>query len=96
MKAKAGLAWINSADYSELISVSADGNMLPKTHDEWLEDAEETECRAKARGVRVIRILIKPHAFMKWCKTKNLRPDARARRRYARHGALLGHPPTSQ
>ena len=70
-----------------------DGAKFPEFYGEWLAGAEEDERLAKARGLEIVRITIEPGAFSAWCRLKEISPNAEARRRYVRHGALVGRPP---
>jgi hypothetical protein len=90
---KAGMAWYKEEDYPKLRALFVDGDEFPEFYDEWLDSAEEDEQRAIARGVELVRIAVEPDAFSAWCKLKELCPDAATRKKYARHGALLGRPP---
>jgi len=93
MKSKVGIAWYDEKDYTKLVTLSLGGTKFPKSFDDWLDGAEKSERALIERGYEVVRITVEPTTFSSWCVLKGIRPDATARRRYIRHGALIGRPP---
>ncbi len=93
MRGKAGITWYTRKDYQKLRSLFVDGTNLPESYDDWLTAAEEEERLKIGSGLEIVRIVVDPGAFSSWCKLKNISPDREARKRYVRHGALLGRPP---
>ena len=78
-----GIAWYRREDYSLLLALFDDSAVLPRTFDEWLAKAEETEREVSKTGLRVSRVLLIPQEFTHWCASHGLRPDAEARSRFA-------------
>ena len=78
-----GIAWYRREDYSLLLALFDDSEALPKTFDEWLAKAEETEREVSKAGLRVSRVLLIPKEFIDWCASHDLRRDAKARSRFA-------------
>jgi hypothetical protein len=93
VEGKAGKPWYNPKDYPKLVQLFTDGSEFPECYDEWLDLAEEEERHANARGTEIVRIMIEPAAFSKWCKLRGLAPGVAARKDYARRGCLRGRPP---
>ncbi len=87
------MPWYREKDYPKLRSLFVDGVEFPESYDEWVDRAAKAEHLWTVRGVEVVRIEVEQCAFSAWCKLKKIRPDAKARQRYARHGSLLGRPP---
>ncbi len=90
------MAWYKEKDYQKLRLLFTDGAdtaKFPEFYEEWLDNAEEAQRQRNASGYEVIRVVIEPAAFTKWCKLRKISPDAKARKTYARHGSLLGGRP---
>lgn len=79
----AGMAWYMREDYAALLGVMVDGHVLPRSYDDWLKKAEEAERQFKARGIRIVRVVIDPKAFPIWCQARGLDIDAKARMAFA-------------
>jgi hypothetical protein len=78
-----GLPWYKREDFDALRSWFTDGGKFPKTYDEWLRAAEMRESQLRANGTRVVRALIEPEPFNRWCANQGIVPDSKARSRYA-------------
>jgi hypothetical protein len=78
-----GLPWYNRKDFAALRSWFTDGEKFHKTYDEWLRAAEMRESQLRANGHRVVRALIEPEPFNRWCANQGVVPDSNARSKYA-------------
>ncbi|MBA2588300.1 MAG: hypothetical protein H0U98_06710 [Alphaproteobacteria bacterium] len=61
----------------------ADQEILPNDYESWLEYAERAASEIEGAGGRFIRVFIDPNEFPRWCRTRGLLPDGRARTRFA-------------
>ena len=82
-----GLGWYERDDYPRILQVMADAEKLPRTFDEWQKLAERTERETQAKGVRVVRAVIKSDDFVAWCRERGLKVDAQARMRFGNEAA---------
>ena len=78
-----GIAWYRREDYSRLLEVFPDAQKLPEIYDDWLKGAELGERKLSSSGVRVIRIVVEPDEFTRWCQSAGCDLDANARTRFA-------------
>ena len=82
-----GIAWYAREDYGRILEVMADADLMPDTFDAWSERATEVEAQLKARGFRVLRVALRPEAFLAWCQASDVPADAEARCQYAADSA---------
>jgi hypothetical protein len=61
--------------------VSDPHNFAP-SYEQWLAAAENNENVGRQAGLEIVRILIVPSSFARWCATHSLEPDSAARMRY--------------
>lgn len=78
-----GLPWYSREDYPRIRAMMSDRHNLAPTYDSWLAAAENNESVGQQAGLQVIRIMIEPEAFTRWCAEKDVEPDSAARRDYA-------------
>jgi hypothetical protein len=81
----AGLPWFSEDDYAQMRRIMADDSSLPEDYGLWLRGAETAERDLREQGHHPIRIAIVPDDFAEWCRRRGLRPDAAARREFARY-----------
>lgn len=62
-----GLSWFHDADYTAILRIMTDAELLPDTYDEWFERESKRESDLKASGHIVIRAIIDPKTFPDWC-----------------------------
>jgi hypothetical protein len=77
-----GAYWIKEEDYPALLTLSDDGNKMPRTWKEWLKMAEEMERGLKAYGHVVMRVHIDPKTFPEWCAAHGTSPGREGRKRF--------------
>lgn len=78
-----GVAWYRREDYALLKAMFPDGGRLPDAFDDWLQNAEQVRDHLAGEGIKVIQAHIRRDAFPEWCRARGLKPDAKARMRYA-------------
>jgi hypothetical protein len=83
MSAIVGVAWYESAEWSQLRALAPDPEKLEATHAEWLAFAEKGLADLRRAGHDVRRVPVKVAALQAWCELLGRRPDARARAEYA-------------
>jgi hypothetical protein len=81
------LPWYARGDYSALLELVSDPDMLPVTYDAWLKRAKRTESMMQKAGFGVVRIWIRPVPFAAWCKERNVSPNQVARLTFANEAA---------
>ena len=79
-----GLAWFSEDDYAQARELMSDEAELPEDYSRWLRGAETTERDLREQGLHPIRVAIVPEDFVRWCRTRGIAMDARARREFAR------------
>lgn len=78
-----GISWYLPDTYQKCLSIFDDAEHLPGTYQDWLIRALVTEKQLISQGMNVVRVVIDPAVFKKWCKTNRLKKrDASARSRY--------------
>jgi hypothetical protein len=77
------MVWYKEEDWQTLKEMFVDGDMLPKTYEDWLERAEEMRVKVQAQGDAVIKVYIDPQTFPKWCDEKGMEMNAEARSQLA-------------
>lgn len=85
----AGIPWYRREDYDRILRIMADADKLPRTYDQWLQQAERVERRCKASGMIVVRAIVDPDEFPRWCASRGLNVDAKARVAWGNHAALI-------
>ncbi len=77
------MVWYKEEDWQVLKEMFVDGEMLPKTYEDWLRRAEEMKEKVQAEGDAVIKVYIDPQTFPEWCEKKGLEMNAEARSQLA-------------
>lgn len=80
----AGLPWFSEDDYAEARRVMADSSILPMCYQSWLQGAETAERDLREQGYHPVRVVVIPFGFLQWCRQRGFKPDALARREFAR------------
>lgn len=78
-----GMAWYKPEDYDEIRRVSADGETMAPTYQDWLDSAQELFDRVKIKGHTVEKVYIDPDTFPSWCAERGLSVDSQARAHFA-------------
>jgi hypothetical protein len=78
-----GLPWYRREDYSRLREMMSDRHNLAPTYDQWLAAAENNESVGRQAGLEIVRVMIEPEAFARWCAEKGMEPGSAARKGYA-------------
>jgi hypothetical protein len=79
-----GITWYRrEADYVRLKAMFTDGEKLPDTYNEWLQEAKKVSDFLTLEGFNVVRVYLDPKTLSAWCKTQNYEMDATARSLYA-------------
>ena len=68
--------WYRLGDYDVAVSMFGD---LPATYAAWHDHALEWEEHCRTAAVPCLRVLLRPDAFLAWCRTRQVQPDAEAR-----------------
>jgi hypothetical protein len=84
------IAWYRQEQWPLLRAVSADGDQLETTYDEWHAFATQQVHALEARGIRVQKIEVDVAELTQWCEREGRAVDGDARAEYARRG--LGRP----
>jgi hypothetical protein len=84
-----GIPWYQRLNYQRLkATIFDDGDQLPPTYDEWLEDTQEIEEGFEQQGVVTVRAYIEPAIFKRYCAIHGLKCDGEARRAFAKLAVL--------
>lgn len=78
-----GVPWYRPEDWNRLVALFEDADTLPHHYDDWLISAEMVVHLLSEQGVLAEKVNIDPIEFPKWCASRGLRPNARARMRFA-------------
>jgi hypothetical protein len=78
-----GLPWYRREDYSRIREMMSDRHNLAPTYDQWLAAAENNESVGRQAGLDIVRVVIEPDAFARWCGEKGIEPASAARMDYA-------------
>jgi hypothetical protein len=87
-----GIPWYRREDYAAVRSAMADRHVLASSYDQWLAAAQNNESVAQQAGLRVVRAVIEPEAFARWCAEKNLSLNGQARTQFAQEVARSSDP----
>ncbi len=77
------LAWYRQDQWQLLLGYSTDSDKLERTHQEWLEHAEEKVDEMGKSGINVVKIDINIEEMKKWCERHKKQIDSRTRSEYA-------------
>jgi hypothetical protein len=77
-----GLPWYSREDYSRIRDMMADRHNLAPTYDQWLAAAENNETVGRQAGLEIVRVMIEPDTFARWCAEKGVDPNSAARMDY--------------
>jgi hypothetical protein len=80
------IAWYRREQWPLLSGVSADGDKLEATYDEWHTFATQQVRDLEARHIRVQKIEVDVGALARWCEREGRVVDGDARAEYARQG----------
>lgn len=80
-----GMGWYrNEEEFNRLIAIYEDADQLHRTYAEWLA-AAETGIKTLERGnpgVRIVKVIIDPDEFPKWCAANGHKLNSKARIAY--------------
>nr|WP_279306585.1 hypothetical protein [Microvirga solisilvae] len=76
------MPWYSREDYPSIRNMVSDPHNLAPTYDQWLAAAENNESVGRQSGLEIVRILVEPLPFARWCADQGLEPDSAARMRY--------------
>lgn len=79
---KIALPWYRREDYPAIRDMVSDPHNLAPSYDQWLAAAENNESVGRQAGLEIVRILVDPSSFARWCAAQGLDPDGTARMRY--------------
>ena len=82
-----GISWYHKDDYARVKKVMVDGHVLPASYKKWLTQATALEQQIQASGRLAVRACIDPDEFPRWCRTKGMWPNAKARIQFANEAA---------
>lgn len=77
-----GLPWYRREDYPRIRDMMVDRHNLALTYDAWLAAAQNNEDVGRQAGLRIVRIIIDPNMFAKWCAERSIEPGSAARMDY--------------
>lgn len=86
-----GMPWYDRKDYPGIRDLMTDRHNLASTYDEWLVSAENNESVGRQAGLEVVRVLIEPSSFTRWCMMHGLETDSAARMRYVMEQGMQTH-----
>ena len=79
-----GLPWYSREDYPRVREMMSDRHNLASTYEQWLAAAENNESVGRQAGLDIVRVMIEPDAFARWCAGKGVEPGSAARMDYAK------------
>jgi hypothetical protein len=79
------LHWYKEEDYLDVLAVMDDAATMPRRYEWWRRDISVRIETLRSVGLVPTPVHIDPDRFLHWCLQLNLRPDAQARDKYARH-----------
>lgn len=83
LPAATGMSWYTPRSYTKCMAVFDDADQLDATFDQWYPKALAIEQDLQRSGQRVIRVLIDPVQFPKWCAENGFaKADKHARLMY--------------
>lgn len=86
-----GLPWYKAEDYPSILALMADRHVFASTYTQWLMAAQNNEMVAQQAGIEIVRVLIEPEPFSRWCAARALTPSSAARMEYvAEHRRTTG------
>ena len=80
------MAWYRRDQWELLRDISADGQSLEQTYDEWVAFASNQVRDLETKGFRVHKIEVEVNALTRWCESQGRPVDGDARAEYARRG----------
>jgi hypothetical protein len=84
-----GLPWYRVEDYATIRRIMVDGHNFPRSFATWRLSVKHAEKRLKRDGKMVVRVVIDPESFLRWCEAHSLDRNLTARFLYA--GLLAKH-----
>jgi hypothetical protein len=84
----AGITWYTRENYAACREIMSDKHILPFSYDDWEKKAEAQIKPFENNGWRVVKVMVHVDEFKKWCATRNLDIDAKARIRFANETAF--------
>ena len=76
-------AWFQPEEWQCLKEAVEDPSTLDDTYQEWRNNADNAIGELRANGEKVQKISIKISKLLVWCKSKDIKPDSKARSEYA-------------
>ena len=76
-------AWFQPEEWQCLKETVEDPSTLDDTYQEWRNNADNAIGELRANGEKVQKISIKISKLLVWCKSKDIKPDSKARSEYA-------------
>ena len=80
------MAWYRRDQWDLLRAMSADGQSLEQTYDEWVAFASKQVRDLESKGFEVHKIEVEMGALTRWCESEGRPVDGDARAEYARRG----------
>ena len=77
------MAWYRPGQWTPLRAVSADGERLEASYEEWLSFASAQLRDLQAHGLQVEKIDVEVAALVRWCNSQGRPVDGEARAEYA-------------
>ncbi len=77
------LAWYRQDQWQLLLDYSTDSDKLARTHQEWLEHAEERVNEMGEDGINIVKVDINIEEMKKWCERHDKPIDSSTRSEYA-------------
>lgn len=82
-----GIAWYKAKDYTSILEIMEDSDVLPSSYKEWRKKADGLIRQIEATGRSAVRATIDPEQFPAWCAARGLNVDANARTAFANEEA---------
>ena len=82
------IAWYRLQDWNELTIMLPDLKPFSGTYQEWLQRAEKSLRENEGNGRTVIRVVIYPERFRRWCRYQGLDIDAEAHKEFVNEECL--------
>jgi hypothetical protein len=87
-----GIPWYTAESYAACLALFEDAAKLPAVYEDWIARAKAREQAEVAAGHRVIRIVVEPVEFSRWCAEHgyaHINADARGNFAAIRAGEIV-------
>src|SRR5689334_6735055 len=76
-----GVAWFSPETHARMREIMVECD-FPRTFERWQHRAKTYENQWKSRGHLVVRVVIEPEEFLRWCSDTAIEPNTKALEQY--------------